>query len=65
VNFEKRNISTDVSYVTLTAGDLTGDGVGNYIPPMAFILAGVASCNSVGAAVFTESLFKVRPTFLE
>ena len=40
-------------------GDLAGEGVGNYIPPMAFVLAGVASCNSVGAAVYTESLFKV------
>ena len=31
---------------------------GNTIPLMAVVLAMVASCNSVGAAVYTESLFR-------
>ena len=35
---------------------------GNTIPLMAVVLAMVASCNSVGAAVYTESLFKVMPS---
>jgi len=39
---------------------------GNTIPLMAVVLAMVASCNSVGAAVYTESLFKTSgEKFLE
>ena len=33
---------------------------GNPIPILAILLAMVVCCNSVGAAVYTESLFKVR-----
>ena len=43
-------------------GDIVGTSVGPRIPPIAFVLAIIASCNSVAAAVYTETLFKVvRP----
>ena len=34
-------------------------GSNNTIPILAVVLAIIASCNSVGAALYTESLFKV------
>lgn len=35
----------------------------NSIPSVAIVLAVVASCNSVAAALYTESLFKVIPSY--
>ena len=40
-------------------GDVFGATTTPAIPPAAFLLAVIASCNSVGAAVYTERLFKV------
>merc|ERR1740137_313824 len=47
-----------VSIVVAKLGDLMSVDEGNQIPMMAFIFAIVSSFNSVGAAVYTESLFK-------
>jgi len=54
------------SIVVAKLGDIIGTNVGPTIPPIAFVLATIASCNSVGAAVYTESLFKKEgENFLE
>eukprot|EP00092_Neocalanus_flemingeri_P017436 GFUD01018861.1.p1 GENE.GFUD01018861.1~~GFUD01018861.1.p1 ORF type:complete len:378 (-),score=110.75 GFUD01018861.1:36-1169(-) len=53
------------SIIVAKLGDLMFAG-GNTIPLLAIVLAMVASCNSVGAAVYTESLFKTSgENFLE
>jgi len=46
------------SIVVTKLGDLMSVDGGNHIPMMAIIFAVVSSFNSVGAAVYTESLFK-------
>merc|ERR1740137_190225 len=47
-----------VSIVVAKLGDILSVDGGNQIPMMAIIFAIVSSFNSVGAAVYTESLFK-------
>ena len=47
-----------VSIVVAKLGDILSVDGGNHIPMMAIIFAVVSSFNSVGAAVYTESLFK-------
>jgi len=47
-----------VSIVVAKLGDLLSVGEVNQIPMMAIIFAVITSFNSVGAAVYTESLFK-------
>jgi len=46
------------SIVVAKLGDIMSVDGGNHIPMMAIIFAMVSSFNSVGAAVYTESLFK-------
>merc|ERR1712192_64571 len=54
------------SIVVAKVGDVLSSDLTNSIPLTAIILAGVAACNSVGAAVYTESLFKTSgENFLE
>ena len=48
------------SIVVAKLGDIMSVDGGNHIPMMAIIFAIVSSFNSVGAAVYTESLFKVQ-----
>lgn len=47
-----------LSIVVAKIGDVFGTTTTPAIPPAAFLLAVIASCNSVGAAVYTERLFK-------
>jgi len=47
-----------LSIVVAKIGDMAGVSSGPSIPPIAFVLAAIASLNSVGAALYTESLFK-------
>jgi len=47
-----------LSIVVAKLGDIVGTSVGPRIPPIAFVLAIIASCNSVAAGVYTETLFK-------
>eukprot|EP00090_Calanus_glacialis_P043853 TRINITY_DN7774_c0_g1_i4.p1 TRINITY_DN7774_c0_g1~~TRINITY_DN7774_c0_g1_i4.p1 ORF type:complete len:367 (-),score=97.63 TRINITY_DN7774_c0_g1_i4:55-1155(-) len=55
-----------VSIVVAKFGDIMSADGGNHIPMMAIIFAIVSSFNSVGAAVYTESLFKTSgENFLE
>lgn len=63
----KRNITTlqftgalciVASIVLAKFGDLFSESSTNTVPMIAVVLALIASCNSVGAAVYTESLFK-------
>jgi len=49
-----------MSIVVAKLGDVLGKSTGEGIPLLAFLLAGIASINSVGAAVYTESLFKTE-----
>jgi drug/metabolite transporter (DMT)-like permease len=54
------------SIVVAKLGDILSVDGGNHIPMMAIIFAVVSSFNSVGAAVYTESLFKTSgENFLE
>jgi drug/metabolite transporter (DMT)-like permease len=54
------------SIVVAKLGDIMSVDGGNHIPMMAIIFAIVSSFNSVGAAVYTESLFKTSgENFLE
>merc|ERR1711934_598812 len=54
------------SIVVAKVGDVLSSDLTNSIPLTAIILAAVAACNSVGAAVYTESLFKTSgENFLE
>jgi len=46
------------SIVVAKLGDVLSKDITNSIPLIAIVLAAVAACNSVGAAVYTESLFK-------
>merc|ERR1711892_942551 len=55
-----------VSIVVAKLGDILSVDGGNHIPMMAILFAIVSSFNSVGAAVYTESLFKTSgENFLE
>merc|ERR1712156_1173938 len=54
------------SIVVAKVGDVLSSDLTNSIPITAIILAAVGACNSVGAAVYTESLFKTSgENFLE
>ena len=54
------------SIVVAKLGDVLSTDMTNVIPFSAIVLAAVAACNSVGAAVYTESLFKTSgENFLE
>ena len=54
------------SIVVAKLGDVLSTDMTNVIPLSAIVLAAVAACNSVGAAVYTESLFKTSgENFLE
>jgi len=54
------------SIVVAKLGDVLSEDITNSIPLIAIVLAAVAACNSVGAAVYTESLFKAAgENFLE
>jgi len=55
-----------VSIIVAKLGDVLSSDGGNRIPMLAIIFAVVSSFNSVGAAVYTESLFKTTgENFLE
>ena len=47
-----------LSILVAKTGDLLSGATTNVIPLLAIVLAVIASSNSVGAAVYTESLFK-------
>merc|ERR1712156_1076805 len=54
------------SIVVAKVGDVLSSDLTNSIPITAIILAAVGACNSVGVAVYTESLFKTSgENFLE
>ena len=55
-----------ISIVVAKLGDLLSEDGGNKIPALAILFAVVSSFNSVGAAVYTEQLFKAGgENFLE
>lgn len=55
-----------LSIVVAKAGDIFSTDQSNSVPFLAIVLAIIASCNSVGTAVYTETLFKnAKQDFLE
>ena len=59
-------LNAKLQITKIQVGDVLSSDLTNSIPITAIILAAVGACNSVGAAVYTESLFKTSgENFLE